>query len=77
MKTREHNQCPYKLCNKVVNLSNRVCCFQTLDAVIPKDLISDYLEITTTVVVPCAGTKSLLVHRYSVVTFTICGPVGL
>ena len=24
--------------------SNRVCCFQTLDAVFPKDLYSDYLE---------------------------------
>ena len=23
---------------------NRVCCFQTLDAVFPKDLFSDYLE---------------------------------
>ena len=23
--------------------SNRVCCFQTLDAVFPKDLLSDYL----------------------------------
>ena len=38
-------------------LSNRVCCFQTLDAVFPKDLFSDYLEITTAVVVPCGDPK--------------------
>ena len=32
--------------------------------------LSDYLEITTAVVVPCGGPKSLPVHRYSVVIFT-------
>ena len=37
--------------------SNRVCCFQTLDAIFPKDLLSDYLENTTAVVVPCGGPK--------------------
>ena len=26
------------------NQSNRVCCFQTLDVVFPKDLFSDYIE---------------------------------
>ena len=31
--------------------------FVTLDAVFPKDLFSDYLEITTAVVVPCGGHK--------------------
>ena len=57
--------------------SNRVCYFQTLDAVFPKDHFSDYLEITTDVVVPCGGPKILLVHRYSVVMFTLSGPLGL
>ena len=37
--------------------SNRVCCFQTLDAVFPKHLLSDYLETTPAVVVPCCGPK--------------------
>ena len=32
--------------------------------------VSDYLEITIAVVVPCEGPKSLPVHRYSVVIFT-------
>ena len=39
------------------SIKSRVCCFQTLDAVFRKDLISDYLEITTAVVVPCGGPK--------------------
>ena len=37
---------------------NRVCCFQTLDAVIPKDLLSDYLETPTAVVVQCGGPQT-------------------
>ena len=38
--------------------SNRVCGFQTLDAVFPIDLFSDYLEITTADVVSCGGSKT-------------------
>ena len=37
--------------------ANRVCCFQTSDALFPKDLLSDYLETATAVVVPCGGPK--------------------
>ena len=37
--------------------SNRVCCFQTLDAVFPNDLFSDYLDVTKAVDVPCGGPK--------------------
>ena len=40
--------------------------YQTLDAVFPKDLFSDCLEITTAVIVPCGGPKSLPVHSYIV-----------
>ena len=36
---------------------NRVRYFQTLDVVFPKDLFSDYSDITTAVVVPCGGPK--------------------
>ena len=43
--------------------SNRVC-FQTWDVVFPNDLFSDYLEITTAVVVPCGGPEKSPVHRY-------------
>ena len=37
---------------------------------------SEYLEITTAVVVQCAALKSLAVRRYSVI-FTFSGPLGL
>ena len=30
---------------------------ESADAVFPKDLLSDYVEITTAVVVPCGGPK--------------------
>ena len=36
----------------------------------PKDLLLDYIEITTAVVAQCGGPKNLPVHRYSVVIFT-------
>ena len=39
------------------NLSITVGCFQTLDAVFPKDLFSDYVEITIAVVVQCRDPK--------------------
>ena len=32
---------------------------------------TDYIEITTAVVVPCGVPKSLLIHRYSFVIFTL------
>ena len=57
--------------------SNRVCCFQTLDLVFPKDLSSDYLEITTAVVVSSCALKSLPVHRFSPVIFIFSAPLGL
>ena len=34
---------------------NRVCCFQSLDAVFPKYPFLYHLEITTSVVVPSGG----------------------
>ena len=37
--------------------SIRVWCFQTLDSVFPKDIFSDYLEITTAVGLPCGDRK--------------------
>ena len=37
--------------------SNRVRVLKKLDAAFPKDLFSDYLEITTTVVVPYGDHK--------------------
>ena len=37
--------------------SNRVCYFQTLGAVCPKDPLSDYLEMPTAVVMTCGGSK--------------------
>ena len=57
--------------------TNRVCCFQTLDLIFPKDLFSDHLETTTAVVVSCGALKSLPAHRYSLVIFTFSGPFGL
>ena len=47
-----------------------------LDAVFPKDLLSDYLETTITVVVPCGSPKKSPVDRYSVVIFTFSGLLG-
>ena len=38
--------------------ANRVCCFQSLDAIFPRNAFSFYLEITTSVVVPCGGPKN-------------------
>ena len=58
--------------------SNRICCFQNLDAVFPKDLFPDVLEMTTAVVVPCGGPKtSPRTSIYNVVIFTFSGPLGL
>ena len=59
--------------------SNRVCCFQTLDAVFPKDLFSNYSEITTAVFVPCGGCKkyprtSIKCCYFSI--FLSCGAIG-
>ena len=47
---------------------NRVCCFQTSDAVFSKDLFffSDYLEITTGAVVPCAVPKRSYFYIFQV-----------
>ena len=36
---------------------NKTANSSTLDAVFPEDLFSDYLEITTSVIVPCGGPK--------------------
>ena len=52
--------------------SNRVYCFDSLDAF----LFSDYLEVARAVVVSCVGPKSLHLHRYNVI-FTYSGPLGL
>ena len=38
---------------------------------------TDYIEITTAVVVPCGVPKSLLIHRYSFVIFTFSSPLSL
>ena len=38
--------------------------------------LSDNIDITTSVVVPCGGPKSLPVHRLSVVIFTFSVPLG-
>ena len=37
--------------------SNRSCYFQTSDAELPKNLFSDYLQVTAAGVVPCGGPK--------------------
>ena len=39
--------------------------------------LSDNFEITTSIVVPCGGPKSIPVHRFRVVIFTFSGPMGL
>ena len=56
--------------------SNRVCCFQTLDAVFPnvpfQIIISQHLSLFRV-----ATLQSLPVHRYSVVMFTFSGRLGL
>ena len=51
--------------------------FSTLDAVFPKDLFSDYLEITTTVVVPCGGPEHSPRTSTWCCWFYIFGPLGL
>ena len=53
---------PLALMNRLK--SNRVCCLQThFDTVFPKDIFSDYFEITTAGVVPSDGPKTLPIHR--------------
>ena len=49
--------------------SNRLCCFQTLDAVFPKDLLSDCSETTTAVDVPCGGPKKVSPYIDIVLSF--------
>ena len=44
--------CGIRLCQFLINAYLFI-----LDAVFPKDLFSDYLELTTAVVVPCGGPK--------------------
>ena len=51
-------QVPNQSCKIEVSIKLTQSCFQTLDAVFPKDIFSDYLEITTAVVVPCGGPKN-------------------
>ena len=46
-----------QLCTVHTFLYMYKCYVQTLDAVFPKDLFLDYLEITTAVLVPCGGPK--------------------
>ena len=39
--------------------------------------VSDNLEITTSVVLSCGGSKGLPVHRFDAVLFTCSGSLGL
>ena len=48
-----------------------------LNAVFPKDLFLDCLEITAAVFASCGGPKTSPVHRYSIVIFTLSCPLGL
>ena len=52
-----HSHCVKKKLKNKQTQSNRVCCFQTVDTVLSKDLISDYLEIATAVFVLCGDPK--------------------
>ena len=45
--------------------------------IFPKDPLSDSLEIKASVHVPCGGSKSRHVYRFSVVIFTFSGPLEL
>ena len=57
---------------------NRVCCFQTLDAVFPKDPFLQIIKRPQQLsLCRVAALKSIPIHRYSVVIFTFSGPLGL
>ena len=56
--------------------SNVVCCFQTFDAVYPKDHFSNYVKITSAIVVPCSSPIKTRMHA-NYVKFLIARPVGL
>ena len=60
--------------------------FSNMDVVLPKDLFSDYLEITTTVIVPCDGLKKspctsmmfvFVFFLFCFFVFTFSGALGL
>ena len=64
--------CPY-LMNRLNQTKSTVF---KLDTVFPRIPLSDYLEITTVVVVHVAAIEHLPVHQYCIVIFTFSGPLG-
>ena len=66
---------PLSLMNRLNKIESAVFIFWMLSR-FPNDPLSDYLGITTSVIVPCSGPKkSPHIYRLSVVIFTFSGPL--